>query len=1080
MAGIPNVGTLVGAAIRPINSADSISTAYANEIKGGVHGYETISERNSLILPRRQWGMLVVIYNDAIPNNNKTYQLTYGHDIIDGDDIMNNNNWVEYSGASSTESITEWLNSVISIELNQPSTPTNGDRYLVGLDSSATVTGALWSTFVPGFIAQYDSSISSWDITYPKNGTTIRVDNIVNKLYKYEGTYSTGEWLVDKLTQVFSVEFTGDGTNYTTTAIPTITTYESGTIFLSKFDTINSGLTMSVNINGIGVKTVKKPSNNGLIGLLAGDIHTDNIYSLTYDSSNDCFQFIKNYSNDSYNIKYYIEPSDYIVIPPYHQYWVYGDLTVDGTIVNYGELIIADGQLIVTSGTVSNFGTIELLSLNNTSTSLSLITITKVALYALILANGLIPGSTYKINGVHPTLYDDGTTSGTSILLQAVTTSKLSTEGSGIFYNPKYDQLVDGFGVWTNHSSWSLDYSSLVDVFDPNEDVIADSGATGYLVGTIDSGYFIRTGGDWTTATYINGVITGAYIEINSVTLKSYSVGEKVIWGGYSWTNVNGNIGSATDILSLNSEWVKDTYDEINYNLVVDSISYDYENDMITRRHEESSNNLVIYTFEDYNFFANNVSLYDNAISVFMWGNKYNGLVGIENNIVENSYFECVDFKGNYIFNNTLSKHSLIYYNTMSVNSNLSFNELIDSAFAANTIILYSVISYNRLNSGNILGNTVTDSSILGNVIVDSGLNTNVLSSLSSITHNNILNVSYIRLNKITNGFIDTNYLYDSCDIKFNILTRSSTSTSIDANELKSNSEIVLNILTDSYIQQNNINTNSTIDNNDLSQSIMAFNILNNYSYIQQNTLLISSNIVGNNISNNGIIRNNNISYSSFITYNSILDDSEIKDNIIIDTLIRYNKLSLNSAITDNTASDSPNSYFCEISYNILDVNSEINSNDLSSTDVIKENELNNSTINGNTLLSASSSSSGIVGNLLYSLSKINVNELTTTNIEFNKLNSGIIQNTILNNSALISKNTLNNSTFDLGTNNPLGLDDSLSNIDIRDINLIEDISSATIIYGDYSKYIFKVSGGNSKLGYYDSVGSFTIQDVDA
>ena len=75
MAGTPNVGTLVGAAIRPINTADLISTAYANEIKGGIHGYATLAERDSIIIQRRQWGMLVVVYDDPTPSNNKTYQL---------------------------------------------------------------------------------------------------------------------------------------------------------------------------------------------------------------------------------------------------------------------------------------------------------------------------------------------------------------------------------------------------------------------------------------------------------------------------------------------------------------------------------------------------------------------------------------------------------------------------------------------------------------------------------------------------------------------------------------------------------------------------------------------------------------------------------------------------------------------------------------------------------------------------------------------------------------------------------------------------------------------------------------------
>ena len=64
-------------------------------------------------------------------------------------------------------------------------------------------------------------------------------------------------------------------------------------IFLSKFDVSNTD-NVSVNINGIGIKDVKKPSINGLIDLLPNDILPENTYTLSYDQGNDCFQFYKN------------------------------------------------------------------------------------------------------------------------------------------------------------------------------------------------------------------------------------------------------------------------------------------------------------------------------------------------------------------------------------------------------------------------------------------------------------------------------------------------------------------------------------------------------------------------------------------------------------------------------------------------------------------------------------------------------------------------------------------------------------------------------------------------------------------
>ena len=350
-----NIGTLITSAIRPNDTLDPIASAYANEIKGGLHGYATLLERNNLIIERREWGMLVVVYSDISSSNNKTYQLKYGHADAN---ILNNSNWVEYTGTG-TSTFTEWQNSVISILLTEPTSPSDGDRYLVGTNIGDIITGINWSLeTTSGFITQYNSSISKWDFIYPTNGTTLRVDSQDNSLYRYEGDYPTGEWFKERFNQVYSVDFTGDGLSYSTTT--TSVTYEKDIIFLSKFDIVNSG-SVTVNINGLGIVSVKKPSNLGLVDLSPNDIQLDNIYSLVYDGT--YFQFTKTYSNDAFNIKYYVEPTDFIIVPPFCQYWVYGDLTVDGTILNYGQIIVANGELVVGSGTVSNYGNIDLVTI---------------------------------------------------------------------------------------------------------------------------------------------------------------------------------------------------------------------------------------------------------------------------------------------------------------------------------------------------------------------------------------------------------------------------------------------------------------------------------------------------------------------------------------------------------------------------------------------------------------------------------------------------------------------------------------------------------------------------------------------
>jgi hypothetical protein len=361
--------------------------------------------------------MLVTVYDDPTPSNNKTYQLKYNN--VDTD-LMNLLNWVEYTGASSTN-ISEWQNSVKSILSTVPTSPNDGDRYLVGIDQFSSVVGSPWAGNPGGFISEYNATTTNWTNTYPTNGMTVRVDDQDNSLYKYEGAYSTGIWNKEKLTQVYSTSFTGDGVNYTTTTTPQFISYESDTIFLSKFDVTNTSTIVKVNINGLGLLDVKKPSINGLVDLYPGEIQPDNIYSLTYDQTNNCFQFFRNYSNDAINIKYYIEPNDYIVVPPFCQYWVYGDLTVDGTIVNYGQVIVANGELIIgTSGQVQNFGDVDLITIGGGNSNVDFNSI----------ASHLIPsvGDTYDIGATAGYNWRDLYLSGTTIYLGDSTISSVNGE----------------------------------------------------------------------------------------------------------------------------------------------------------------------------------------------------------------------------------------------------------------------------------------------------------------------------------------------------------------------------------------------------------------------------------------------------------------------------------------------------------------------------------------------------------------------------------------------------------------------------------------------------------------------------
>jgi hypothetical protein len=66
---------------------------------------------------------------------------------------------------------------------------------------------------------------------------------------------------------------------------------------------------------------------------------------------------------------------------------------------------------------------------------------------------------------------------------------------------------------------------------------------------------------------------------------------------------------------------VKDIY-SIDYDKVIDIIDYDY--DWVSRRYEVSGSNDVIHTLVDKTYYGWNYS----AISVFMFGNVYDGIFG--------------------------------------------------------------------------------------------------------------------------------------------------------------------------------------------------------------------------------------------------------------------------------------------------------------------------------------------------------------------------------------------------------------------------------------------------------------------
>lgn len=160
-------------------------------------------------------------------------------------------------------------------------------------------------------------------------------------------------------------------------------------------------------------------------------------------------------------------------------------------------------------------------------TGAGIIEVTKAELDVLISTSGLTAGSTYKITGVDVDLY-----SGTTIFLQALASNELKTNGTGVFYNPKY--TIDS--IWTNFISFYM--QNRVGEFETDEMVVSDTNAYGYIK---TYGMVEWLSGDWTSATTLTGVSSFATADISDINFSNYGLNDTVIWGGKKWVNVSGN-----------------------------------------------------------------------------------------------------------------------------------------------------------------------------------------------------------------------------------------------------------------------------------------------------------------------------------------------------------------------------------------------------------------------------------------------------------------------------------------------------------------------------------------------------------
>jgi len=527
-----NVGTLISAAIRPVDTDDPIASAYAKEIKGGLHTTSDVSDRNAIIFERREWGMMCYSVAD-----DKTYQLTYNYTSTS---IMDNNNWVEFSGSGGGNG-SEWVDSLLSIQNSPPVSPSNGERYMVGSSPSGG-----WIALQSGLIVQWNSVLSQWVSTTPTDGMSLVVDNEDGAIYRYEtygglNPFPLGDWKKERIGQIRDISFSSvNGASYSATSNPTFNSYVNDMIFLSTFNTTNTGSTVSLNINGMGQVQLKKPTSNGLTNFNPLDIEVGLVYNVIYDGT--YFQLNRSFVNeDLFNVKYNVEPSDYIVIPQNYQYWVYADLQISGNLVNYGQVIIANGSVNITGGTFTNYGSLSLINLSTSGLTSSFNSTDTIDFTTQNTIYGLSVSAIVKDMSLTASKLDTGFNGG------ATAGYFLSVDNVGQFV---WSNSTTGAGDGLIQNGGNLDVNVGTGITISGDAVtLTNTGVTAGVYGSSQSIPFftVDTQGRLTDA----GTISFDFSGFGSGTIAGITAGDGLIGGGTSsYITLDVNVGTGITISS--------------------------------------------------------------------------------------------------------------------------------------------------------------------------------------------------------------------------------------------------------------------------------------------------------------------------------------------------------------------------------------------------------------------------------------------------------------------------------------------------------------------------------------------------
>ncbi len=423
---------------------------------------------------------------------------------------------------------------------------------------------------------------------------------------------------------------------------------------------------------------------------------------------------------------------------------------------------------------------------------------------------------------------------------------------------------------------------------------------------------------------------------------------------------------------------------------------------------------------------------------------------GIMGNKITDSYLDCLNFQGGFIWDNNLTQSSVFSENYFAPtrNSNFSYNNVISE-----TIFSDNIFSPRSEFQNCEISNSVINSNILG------GYNTN-----NTYIADSEIFLSVVYNNQFHNTNINKINLKFGSEFSNNITDNSN----IGSNNIITDSLLNDNIFISTSIEGNEIIDDSSIEFNNLSISNIAFNTIHNSS-ISNNTLINNGNILYNTLSQISIIDYNYLSANTFVQNNTLSQNSSIEYNSgFTNSYIEYNNLSL-SYLSGNTLDDSS-----FISENEITQTSEISINTILSSSFISNNIVKNQ--------------SNIIDNTQNGGSELRLNDLNNSFIYNNTLSASTINQNYLNSFSEILYGVLNNSTFENNLLKYSSLDLSsiclMDNKNISKTNFVDsninDISeNSVVIYDSYSKQVFTNSTGGTRISYYDGTDTLIIGNIN-